>query len=413
MPYQLINVGTRPNASDGDPLRVALQKVNDNFRKLANVGPINGAALVLTAQTANLDSNLSMTWSASNSTSIISSTSRTNGNIQLSPRGIGRVILPSNAYVSIQGGLTGQFLATRGNGQLYWAYAGGANAAQQAAGGNYQVQYNINTQLSANAGLTFNPATQILSVPTASANLVQANSISVSGNVVATNLQGAALAVSDATVYGALVSISGQFNTSVNTANATITGTTVTGAVQTNNYLYANGAPVSFSGSSVAGGNTQLQFNNAGAFGAANNFTFNRATSTLSVPFIQATTVTASGGVNGTLIGTHYGAVYASTIQANAAITGVTAAFSGTVTANNFVSTGTQAGGGNLNITGATNLNLRATGAITANAQLRLASYAVGATPAGQAGAVIYISSTNRPAFYNGTGWRYFDGTAV
>ena len=88
MPFQLINVGTRANASDGDPLRTALQKVNDNFRKLANVGPINGTALVITSRTANTDSNLAMTWSASNNTSLISSTSRTNGNIQIAPRGI-------------------------------------------------------------------------------------------------------------------------------------------------------------------------------------------------------------------------------------------------------------------------------------------------------------------------------------
>ena len=145
MPFQLINVGTAPNSNDGDPLRVALQKVNDNFLALANVGPINGAAEVLTAASGNTDANIAMTWSASNSTTIIGSTSRTNGNIRISPRGTGQVILPSNTYVSIQGGLNGQFLTTRGNGQLYWSYGNGNSV--QASGGNYQVQYNINTTL--------------------------------------------------------------------------------------------------------------------------------------------------------------------------------------------------------------------------------------------------------------------------
>ena len=162
MPFQLINVGTAPNSNDGDPLRVALQKVNDNFLALANVGPINGAAEVLTAASGNTDANIAMTWSASNSTSIIGSTSRTNGNIRISPRGTGQVILPSNTYVSIQGGLNGQFLTTRGNGQLYWSYGNGNSL--QASGGNYQVQYNINTALSANANFTFNPNTANLTV---------------------------------------------------------------------------------------------------------------------------------------------------------------------------------------------------------------------------------------------------------
>ena len=53
MPFQLINVGTAPNSNDGDPLRVALQKVNDNFLALANVGPINGACLLYTSDAAD------------------------------------------------------------------------------------------------------------------------------------------------------------------------------------------------------------------------------------------------------------------------------------------------------------------------------------------------------------------------
>ena len=520
MPFQLINVGTAPNSNDGDPLRVALQKVNDNFLALANVGPINGAAEVLTAASGNTDANIAMTWSSTNSTSIIGSTSLTNGNIRISPRGTGQVILPSNTYVSIQGGLNGQFLATRGNGQLYWSYGNGNSL--QASGGNYQVQYNINTALSANANLTFNPNTANLTVvgniiaagiyysngspvSTGAGNYSNANVAAYlpvyTGNIAATdittnrgnivtftagiasagtvrtdNLQYANgqayqfnysnLMVANylPTYTGQLTSLAGNITTTGNidgyylfgngvyltglgatygnanvadymdgytgnitagnitvttgvTANnlsanndLTVSGTgylynissggtstlttaniqyaivtqnlTATGAnfsgivsvnrIQTDNYYWANGVPAQFqanSGSAVnpAGSNTQIQFNSSNAFGASAQLTFNQASNTLSVPVISATTVTASNGINGTLIGTHYGAVYANTIVANANITGVGASFSGTVTANNFVSTGAAPGGGNLNITAVGNLNLSATNAITAN----------------------------------------------
>jgi hypothetical protein len=123
--------------------------------------------------------------------------------------------------------------------------------------------------------------------------------------------------------------------------------------------------------------------------------------------------VSASNGINGTLIGTHYGAVYASTIVANANITGVGASFSGTVTANNFVSTGTTGGSANLNITGTGNLNLLSAGQITANAPVRLSNYANTSMPTAGAGAVVYVTTTNQPAYFNGTSWRYFDGSAV
>jgi hypothetical protein len=83
------------------------------------------------------------------------------------------------------------------------------------------------------------------------------------------------------------------------------------------------------------------------------------------------------------------------------------------VTANNFISTGTTGGSANLNITGTGNLNLQSSGQITANAPVRLASYANTSMPTATAGAVVYVTTTNQPAYYNGTSWRYFNGSAV
>ena len=49
---------------------------------------------------------------------------------------------------------------------------------------------------------------------------------------------------------------------------------------------------------SPAGTNTQIQYNNAGAFGADSNLTFNSSTQTFATTYISATNVTASGHVS-------------------------------------------------------------------------------------------------------------------
>ena len=74
------------------------------------------------------------------------------------------------------------------------------------------------------------------------------------------------------------------------TGNANIIGNTITGGILTDNYFYANGAPVDFE--QPAGSNTQIQFNDDGDFGASANFTFNIATNTLTVT--GTTTVTGN-----------------------------------------------------------------------------------------------------------------------
>lgn len=49
---------------------------------------------------------------------------------------------------------------------------------------------------------------------------------------------------------------------------------------------------------SPAGSDTQIQYNNAGAFGADSDFSFDSTTDVLSVPYVSATNVTASGHVS-------------------------------------------------------------------------------------------------------------------
>jgi hypothetical protein len=61
----------------------------------------------------------------------------------------------------------------------------------------------------------------------------------------------------------------------------------VTANVKTDNLMYANGTPYVLGGS-VAGSNTQVQFNDANAFGSSANFTFDKSTNSLSVTNIIA-----------------------------------------------------------------------------------------------------------------------------
>jgi len=68
---------------------------------------------------------------------------------------------------------------------------------------------------------------------------------------------------------------------------------TATAGIKTDNYYYANGAPVDFQ--QPAGSNTQVIFNDDGDFGADATFTFDKGTDTLSAPTVTATTL------NGTL----------------------------------------------------------------------------------------------------------------
>ena len=70
------------------------------------------------------------------------------------------------------------------------------------------------------------------------------------------------------------LSIPGNFIASF--GNATVNG------ILTDNYYYANGAPLDVGGN-PAGSNTYVQFNNNNEFGASNNFTFDSSANLLSV----------------------------------------------------------------------------------------------------------------------------------
>lgn len=77
MTQQIINLGTAANAGDGDNIRVAFDKCNDNFTELYTAGPAG--------------SNISISGNTV-------SNSETNANIVITPNGIGKVVV-SNSLI--------------------------------------------------------------------------------------------------------------------------------------------------------------------------------------------------------------------------------------------------------------------------------------------------------------------------
>lgn len=92
-----------------------------------------------------------------------------------------------------------------------------------------------------------------------------------------------------------VIDSTGNVVNNVNAPNSNVTAN----RVFANAYLYANGAPLSIG---AAGANTQVQYNNAGLLGASSAFTFNSATSLLSVSKIQVGTNANLGNVANVVI---------------------------------------------------------------------------------------------------------------
>jgi len=122
---------------------------------------------------------------------------------------------------------------------------------------------------------------------------------------------------------------------------------TATAGIKTDNYYYANGAPVDFQ--QPAGSNTQVIFNDDGDFGADATFTFDKGTDTLSAPTVTATTLNgtlgtaAQSGITslGTLSGLTVTAPIAGSITGTAASATGTAATVTTAAQPNITSVGT------------------------------------------------------------------------
>ena len=281
------------------------------------------------------------------------------GNLSLS----GNILSPINTVANIT---TTANLATGGILTDNYYYANGAPVDfQQPAGSNTQIQFNSNGDFGATANLTFNSATNQLAVTgTASVsgnitggNIATAGLVTVTGNVTGGNINTAGLVSAGGNVRAANLITTGVVSATGNITggNVITVGNAEVGGIKTDNYYYANGAPVDFQ--QPAGSNTQLQFNSNGDFGATSNLTFDTAANLLTV---NATANIGNINVNG------YVSATSNISGSNVNATGLVTA-GGNVTGANLITTGlvTATGnvtGGNINTAGKVNATSDITG---------------------------------------------------
>jgi len=170
--------------------------------------------------------------------------------------------IPNVSDIRIGGGNNGYFLVTDGTGNLSWSVAGAYNSISNIS--------NIQTIVSP-------IGTQITTV--------EDHGLTEGAGVTITNV-------------GGMTQLNGNlYYANVVTSNVFLlyTDPSLTTPVNSSSYSpYTSGGKVTSSLGLVAGSNTQVQFNNAGTFGAAAGFTFNQASGLLSVPG----SVTATANIN-------------------------------------------------------------------------------------------------------------------
>jgi hypothetical protein len=103
-------------------------------------------------------------------------------------------------------------------------------------------------------------------------NLLTGGLIQAVGNITGGNVNTAGQVVAIGNITGGNI---------ISVGNASVTGNITVGGILTDDYYYANGAPVDFQ--QAAGSNTQIQFNLDDDFGASANFTFDSDTNLLTV----------------------------------------------------------------------------------------------------------------------------------
>lgn len=158
--------------------------------------------------------------------------------------------LTNLANFHVPGGTNGYVLQTDGTGNLSWV-AGGGSGNGEVGGSNSQLQFNLNGSFAGDPELTWDAGNN------------QLNTVN--------------FAASHATIYG-----------NVDTINVNATGNLKPNAIYTDHYYYANGYVFGGGGGNgtPGGATTQVQFNDAGAFGGNTGFTFNKTSGVFTAPFL-------------------------------------------------------------------------------------------------------------------------------
>ena len=225
MAQDIIDIGPQPNDGQGDNLRTAFDKTNDNFTQIWTAGPVGSNVRV-----------------AGN----VISTLQVNQDLALSPNGVGNVRLNNN---TIPGANNTWFL---GSATMQWR---GLYAASVETG-----------------NITITGTLDVPGDAVIQGNLtVEGNTIQI-GNIVTDTktIQLANTAANTIQANGSGITVGASDNIATflynSTSNSWVTNLQITNA---------NGQPI---GTTPGGSNTYIQFNDAGNFGGNANFTYNRAT---------------------------------------------------------------------------------------------------------------------------------------
>jgi hypothetical protein len=228
-----INIGAYANDSTGDSLRVAFEKVNQNFGNVWNIVNGNGSG--------NISGNVAVT--AIPNTLVLRDNAGSgffNG-LNANTANLNSVTIDGHYSLPTTAGILGQALLAGSNGVTLW---GNITASVPAPGGNSQIIFNYNGQLAAAPGFT-----------------TDGNNITVNGNVTSLiGLNSGNLTISNiARVIGNTVSTSSSSGALIIAG-----GVGVAGNINAQGNIYVNGVPV-LTGLSFPQTNIyNLRYNNLG-----------------------------------------------------------------------------------------------------------------------------------------------------
>jgi hypothetical protein len=345
MAQQQINVGAAPNDGQGDPIRDAFIKCNNNFTELFSVS--------------------SGTNAISNGNSVVQ-ISTANGNISMSVSGTANVAVVTTTGITVSNTVAAANLTS----------AGAVNAVGNVTGGNILTAGNVTgaffigdgSQLTNLPAGNYSNANVAAYLPTYSGNIT-ANVISAAGNIAGTNIT----AVGVLTADGLLVD-SGNIGVPVGVTTANLFNGRVTtinfGGVASNIFIANVNSTTRIAGNLTVGGIVSATGNITGNFILGNGSQLTGITVNYSNANVAAYLPTYSGN-----------------ITANA----ITA--TGNVTANNFIGSGA----GTPTLSSATNLDL------SANVAVRVTGGGTFRLPSLDAAQIANLTAANGDMIYNTT----------
>jgi len=347
MSQQVINVGALPNDGQGDPIRVAFQKTNNNFTELFNIGGISGIA--------NGNSNIQI---ADSSTVGISSTGIANVFVVSGTGATVQGTLLANATITATGNIeaAGFFI---GDGSQLTGVVSSAPAALIT--GNTLSPNVINSSLTAVGVLT----SLSVSGTVSGGNLTTSGTISASGNIAGLNLNTAGVASVAGNIIGGNLNTGGGVTAvgNINTAGnvtagffigdgsllsglnvgagdaAQLTGTTLSSNV-INSSLQTVGNLNNLIVSNALGGTGNITSNNISAAAAISAVGDITGGNIISLGSANVVTLNAIGSIVGGNISAPSGNIESNNLQVTGTISGTTVTATGNITGANIAATG-------------------------------------------------------------------------